>query len=383
MTGSDRRRRDRGLVAVAMSGGVDSSLTALLLAEQGWQVVGFTLLLHDEGDGVNVSPRGRDRRCCHLEGAERARQAALRAGGEHHVVDVRAAFQEAVIADFEREYARGRTPNPCVRCNTFLKWGLLYEHGMKLGAGMFATGHHARVVVEGPAEGGDPQPRLLKARDRDKDQSYALWGISRAHLAHTLLPVGELTKPEVRALAAEHGLAAADVPDSQEICFVPGDYRDFLAARVAAGRAQPGLSEALEPGDIVDGSGRVVGRHGGTARYTIGQRRGLGVATGRPLFVEAIDPVSRTVRVGEGEGLLVRELTVEEANWVSSDPPREPLRGEVHIRYNDPGAPAGVRPLDAHRFSVHFDTPQRAVTPGQSAVVYQGEVVVGGGVIAG
>jgi tRNA-specific 2-thiouridylase len=372
-----------GVVAVAMSGGVDSSLTALLLAEQGWQVVGFTLLLHDEGDGVNVSPRGRDRRCCHLEGAERARQAALRAGGEHHVLDVRAAFREAVIADFEREYARGRTPNPCVRCNTFLKWGLLYEHGRRLGASMFATGHHARVRIDQEGERGGPRHRLLRARDPEKDQSYALWGIPRSLLPQTLLPVGELTKREVRALAAEHGLAAAGVPDSQEICFVPGDYRDFLAGRVADGRAQPGLREALEPGDIVDGSGRVLGRHEGTARYTIGQRRGLGVATGRPLFVEGIDPVSRTVRVGEGEGLLVQETLVEEANWVSSDPPKEPLRAQVHIRYNDPGAPAEVRPLDARRFTVRFDLPQRAVTPGQSAVIYQGEVVLGGGVIAG
>ncbi len=372
-----------GVVAVAMSGGVDSSLTALLLAEQGWQVVGFTLLLHDEGDGVNVSPRGRDRRCCHLEGAERARQAALRAGGEHHVLDVRAAFQETVIADFEREYARGRTPNPCVRCNTFLKWGLLYEHGLRLGAGMFATGHHARVDAGSAREDGSTHPRLLRARDPDKDQSYALWGIPRSHLAHTLLPVGELTKQEVRARAAAYGLAAADVPDSQEICFVLGDYRDFLAGRVAAGRAQPGLDGAFAPGDIVDGEGQVVGRHGGTARYTIGQRRGLGVATGRPLFVEAIDPTTHTLRVGDGEGLLRREMTVEEANWVSSDPSSGPLRAEVHIRYNDPGAPAEVRPAGSHRFEVLFDEPQRAVTPGQSAVVYQGEVVLGGGVIAG
>jgi tRNA-specific 2-thiouridylase len=367
----------RGTVAVAMSGGVDSSLTALLLAEQGYRVIGLTLRLHDEGDGVNAA-RGTDRRCCHLEGVERARQAVLRAGGEHQVVDAREAFAASVIADFEREYARGRTPNPCVRCNTFLKWGLLFDQARRLGADFFATGHYARIGWD--ERGGAV---LLRARDPDQDQAYALWGVPRPALARTLLPLGEWTKREVREQAAARGLAAATVPDSQDICFVPGDYRDFLERRAALRGAVPELALALRPGAIVDGSGRVLGRHAGTARYTIGQRHGLGVAAGIPLFVEGLDPQEGIVRVGEGEGLLVHTLTAEQANWVSIEVPAEAFGAEVRIRYSGPGYPATVQPTGTTTFTVRFDRPQRAVTPGQSAVVYQGERVLGGGIIAG
>lgn len=367
-----------GTVAVAMSGGVDSSLTALLLAEMGYKVIGFTLRLHDEGDGVNASEGQRDRRCCAVDGAVRARQAALQAGGRHYVIDARRAFEKAVLEDFQREYARGRTPNPCVRCNTHLKWGFLIEHARRLGAEWFATGHHARIDRSDPA-----RPRLRCAVDPDKDQGYALWGIGRHHLKDTLLPVGEMRKTEVRQRAAAWGLASAGVPDSQEICFVPSDdYRDFLQKRLdAADGGDPELARALQPGSIVDGTGAVLGTHAGVARYTIGQRRGLGVAAGHPLFVEHLDPVRRLVVVGDGGGLLQQRLTAEGANWVSTDPPQEPFRAGVRIRYNGETAPALVTPEGPFAFRVAFDEPQRAVTAGQSAVVYDGDVVLGGGVI--
>ncbi len=370
----------RGTVAVAMSGGVDSSLTALLLAEQGYEILGFTLRLHDEGDGINATPEQGARRCCAVDGAERAREAALRAGGRHYVLDARREFERAVLEDFEREYALGRTPNPCVRCNTHLKWGFLIQHARRLGASWFATGHHARI-----ATGNDDYPVLKTGRDPGKDQGYALWGIPRRHLLWTLLPIGELQKSEVRELAARHELASAWMPDSQEICFVPSnDYRDFLWKRLDGGEVRkPDLARALQPGNIVDSDGRVLGRHGGVANYTVGQRRGLGVATGVPLYVEGLDTITQTVRVGNGSGLLRGELNAEEANWVSIENPTRPFAAEVLIRYNGTRCRAEIIPDGPRSFRVVFESPQRAVTPGQSVVVYDGDVVLGGGVIAG
>jgi len=315
-----------------------------------------------------------------VEGAERAREAARRAGGEHRLLDVRGVFEKAVLADFEREYARGRTPNPCVRCNTHLKWGFLIAHARQWGAEWFATGHHARID-RGGAEG----VCLRRGLDQEKDQTYALWGIPYAHLARTLLPIGELTKTEVRRRAEQYGLAAAAVPDSQEICFVPGDdYRAFLERRLRddpSGRDD--LARALTPGPIVDTEGRQLGLHGGTAHFTIGQRRGLAVAAGRRLYVEEIEAETRTVRVGGEEGLLRDRLRAEEANWLLPEPPSVPFEAQVCIRYNSRAVPARIEPLDRTRFAVSLREPQRAVTPGQSVVVYQQERVLGGGVIAG
>ncbi len=368
----------RGKVAVAMSGGVDSSLAALLLAEEGWEVIGFTLHLHDEGDRQS-GDEVESRRCCgSSDMIARARQATLKAGGRHHVIDARREFEALVIRDFEREYAAGRTPNPCVRCNTWLKWGFLLEQSREFGADHFATGHHARILVDA---GGDPA--LARAVDPLKDQSYALWGIPRARLSKTLLPIGEMTKGEVRDLAARHGLKAADVPDSQEICFVIGDdYREFLQQRLAGGQDAE-LARAFEPGDIVDADGEVLGRHAGIARYTVGQRHGLGIAAGRPLYVERLDREERRVVLGDGSGLLSGELQAKQANWVSVDAPRDSFPAGVMIRYGSEAAPALVYPEGEEGFRVVFEKPQRAVVPGQSAVLYGDEIVLGGGVITG
>ena len=375
---SRRSKRDRGTVAVAMSGGVDSSLTALLLAEQGYEVIGFTLHLHDEGERGSSEAASSNRCCGSADMVARARQAALKAGGRHHVLDGRREFEAMVIRDFEQEYAAGRTPNPCVRCNTWLKWGFLREKSREFGADRFATGHYARVIRIGEESWG-----LASGVDPLKDQSYALWGVPRSLLSTTLLPIGEMSKPEVRALATRHGLKAADVPDSQDICFIIGDdYREFLQQRLD-GDYREDLARALEPGDIIDGEGNVLGRHGGVARYTIGQRHGLGIAAGQPLYVERLDPGTRTVILGDGSGLLSNELQATDVHWVSIDTPQEPFRAGVKIRYGSDSTPALVTPEGEGSFRVNFDVPQRAVTPGQSAVVYDGEIVLGGGVIAG
>ena len=377
---SPRSNGSRGTVAVAMSGGVDSSLAALLLAGQGYEILGFTLRLHDEGDGINATPEQGARRCCAVDGAERARQAALRAGGRHYVIDARREFEKAVLEDFEREYSLGRTPNPCVRCNTHLKWGFLIQHARTLGASWFATGHHARI-----ATGPDDYPVLKAGLDAGKDQGYALWGIPRRHLLWTLLPIGELRKTEVRELAARHELASAWMPDSQEICFVPSNnYRDFLWKRLdGCETKKPDLARALQPGNIVDSDGRVLGRHDGVANYTVGQRRGLGVAAGVPLYVEGLDTITQTVQVGDGSGLVKGGLFAEEANWVSIETPTEPFTADVLIRYNGTPCRAEIIPEGPRAFRVLFQSPQRAVTPGQSVVVCDGDVVLGGGVIAG
>jgi tRNA-specific 2-thiouridylase len=363
-----------------MSGGVDSSLAALLLAEKGYEVIGFTLRLHDEGDGVNATPGQQPRRCCAVDGAERARQAALKAGGRHYVIDARREFERAVIDNFEREYARGRTPNPCIRCNTHLKWDFLINHARTLGATWFATGHHARV-----ATGSDDLPVLKTAVDAGKDQGYALYGIPRRHLMWTLLPIGELPKSTVRELALAHGLAAAGMPDSQEICFVPDDdYRGFLQRRLIGRQDEKSdLARALTPGQIVDASGAVLGRHNGIASYTVGQRRGLRISAGYPLYVEGLDPETRTVTVGDGSGLQHGELYAEEANWVSIEKPVDPFDAEAAIRYNGPRVAAMVFPEGTDAFRVTFNDPPRAITPGQSVVLFDGEIVLGGGVIAG
>ena len=351
----------RRRVLVAMSGGVDSSVAAALLVEQGHEVVGATMKLFCYGAGPVP-----DRPCCSLDSVRDAQAVADRLGVPHYVLDFEDRFRRDVVADFVREYARGRTPIPCVRCNAFTKFSDLLAHADALGCDAIATGHYARV------EDG----RLLRGADRAKDQSYFLWGIRREVVSRMLMPVGALTKAETRAAARRLGLATAEKRESQEICFVPdGDYAAVLERELPAG------APALAPGPLVRADGEVVGTHDGYARYTVGQRRGLPGGRSRPLYVVAIRPESREVVVGEREELDARSVRVEEVNWLA-DPPAAGEGCEIQLRYRSKSLPAKVLSLVDGTVEVALEEPARAVAPGQSGVFYRGEQVLGGGVIA-
>ena len=350
---------------VAMSGGVDSSVAALLLRLSGEPVVGLSMQLYDRGrDGRPLYGR-----CCSPRDLQDARAAADRIGIPFYVVNMEEEFRREVIVPFISEYRAGRTPLPCVACNSGVKFRHLAERAAGLGAGRIATGHYAR-------SGRDPSTGrhvLKRAADRAKDQTYFLFELTQEQLSRADFPLGDLRKEEVRALAAARGLPNADKPESQDICFVPeGRYVDFI--RREAGDTGP-------PGDIVDTGGRVLGRHRGLAAYTIGQRRGLGLASERPLYVVALDEATNRVIVG-AEGDQYRSgLVAGAANWVSIAEPSRPIRATARIRSSHPGAAAGVEPLSGGRFRLRFDEPQRAVTPGQPVVLYEGETLLGGGFI--
>ena len=355
-------------IVVGMSGGVDSSVAAALLVEQGLDVVGVTMRVWPWREAAD--PAQRFGSCCGTEAVDDARQVARRLGIPYYLLDMAAEFDRAVIGRFADDYRAGRTPVPCVACNSDLKFGSLLARARAWDAAGVATGHYARVARD-PATG---RWLLLRARDARKDQTDFLWPLTQAQLAAARFPVGELTKAEVRERARRLGLVTADKPESQEICFVPdNDYRGFLRQRDPA---------IFSEGPILDGDGRVVGRHAGVAGYTIGQRRGLGLAAGRPRYVVDLDPARHAVVVGEAADLERTRLIARATNFIACAPPAEPLRVEARIRHQHAPAPATVRALDADSAEVVFDAPQRAVTPGQSVVFYRGEVVVGGGVIA-
>jgi tRNA-specific 2-thiouridylase len=344
-----------------MSGGVDSAVAAGILARAGYDVIGITMRLWTLDD--QDAPVGK-RRCCSVEDTDDARRAADAIGIPHYVLNMEREFHDRVIDYFVSEYDRGRTPNPCLACNEHVKFRALLDRAVAFEADYLATGHYARIDREGE------RYRLLRAVDPDKDQSYVLYTMGQAELAKTLFPVGAYEKPEIRALAREMKLELAEKPDSADICFVPdGDYKKFVRDRVAA-----------RPGDIRDESGDVVGGHEGVAAFTIGQRRGIGVATGEKRFVTGIDPALNVVTIGPEEDLLSREAIVERVNWVSA-PPAGDLRVHAKIRYRTPAAPAVVTPLADGGARVVFDAPQRAITPGQAVVFYNGDEVLGGGAI--
>ncbi len=353
--------------AVAMSGGVDSSVAAALLAAEGHEVIGLTMNLWPEW---LPEPDDAFKACCGVTAIGDARAVAQRLGIRHYVLNMREEFEQAVIGYFVDEYARGRTPNPCIACNQSIKFSLLLGKMTALGLDGIATGHYARVSDD-PATG---RRALLRGRDAAKDQSYVLYGLTQDQLRRLRLPVGEYAKAEVRALARAYDLPVADKPDSQEICFVPrGSYADVVA------RFRP---EALQPGPIVDTSGRPVGTHQGIARYTVGQRRGLGLATGTPLYVVAVDPGRNTVVVGGEHDLLCRELVASGMNWIAQAP-AIPLRVTARVRHAARDVPATVHPSPVPGDAVvRFDEPQRAAAPGQAVTLYDGERVLGGGLIA-
>jgi tRNA-specific 2-thiouridylase len=349
-------------VVAAMSGGVDSSVAAALLAEAGHEVIGLSMQLYDQ----RRSPEAFGS-CCSLDDLHDARRVASRVGFPHYIVNFEEAFQAAVVRNFVEEYSAGRTPIPCVHCNADLKFSTLLERAAGLGASAVATGHYARAIHDEDAG----RFRLLRSLDREKDQSYFLFPLGQDQLARAMFPVGHLTKAEVRAHATRLGLPVAAKPESHDLCFVPdGDPAGFVE------RARADLESE---GDVVDVDGRPVGRHRGIHRYTVGQRKGLGLATGRPVYVLELQPATRRVVVGPREALERRELTAAHVNWTAGTPPSGPVRLTARIRHRHADAPATVTPRGDGRAQVAFDAPQVAIAPGQAVVFYDGDEVVGGG----
>lgn len=349
-------------VVVAMSGGVDSSVAAALLKEQGYDVTGMMLRLWSE-PGKEESNR-----CCTPDSMAQARRVAGILDIPFYVLDAKDVFRETVVQYFLDGYANGVTPNPCLMCNRQIRWTFLLNHALALGAEFMATGHYVRIKKE--ERGGS---ELFRAADHSKDQSYVLHVLGQDKLKHALFPIGDYPKPEIRAIAERFGLPTASRKDSQDLCFLAGeDYRNFL---------QRNLPEILQPGSIETLDGNVIGEHNGLANYTIGQRKGLGVASPVPLYVIAKNAKNNSLIVGTQEEMGTTELTVRDVNWVSGDVPAESFHAEVKIRYTAKEVPAWVTPMDGGQAKVTFEAPVRDATQGQAAVFYEGEKMLGGGII--
>jgi tRNA-specific 2-thiouridylase len=349
-------------VVVAMSGGVDSSVAAALLKQQGYDVTGMMLRLWSE-PGKEESNR-----CCTPDSMAQARRVAGLLDIPFYVVDAKNVFRETVVQYFLDGYTRGETPNPCLLCNRQIRWTFLLNHALALGAEFMATGHYVRRRTT-----DDGRHELMRAVDHFKDQSYVLHVLKQEQLAHALFPVGEYPKPEIRRIAAEFGLPTASRADSQDLCFLAGDdYRNFL---------QRNAPEILTPGEIVTTEGKVLGQHNGLANYTIGQRKGLGIASPVPLYVITKQAANNQLVIGTLDELGFTELIAHDVNWTSGDAPREPFRALVKIRYSAKEVEALVSPLEGNQALVKFDLPVRDVTAGQAAVFYQGELMLGGGII--
>ncbi len=360
-------------IAVAMSGGVDSSTVAAMLVARGHAVVGLTMQLWNQRRLPELGSDGGTGRCCSLDDVYDARRVAEQLGIPYYVVNFESQFERHVVEPFISEYLAGRTPIPCTLCNNFIKFDQFLEMADGVGASEIATGHYARITLD--ATTGRYQ--LRKAVDSGKDQTYFLFGLTQRQLARTQFPLGEMNKPAVRALAESMGLAVAAKSDSQEICFVPnGDYAAFLDAYLRS----KGLQPAEERGEIVTTDGRPLGTHTGVHHFTVGQRRGLGIAAGEPLYVISTEPATQRVVVGSNDELLRARLLASNVNWVSWPGLSTPARAQVKIRNKHQAASATLHPTSqADRVEVHFDEPQRAVTPGQAAVFYDQDLVLGGG----
>jgi tRNA-specific 2-thiouridylase len=355
-------------VLAAMSGGVDSSVTAALLVREGYEVIGVTYKSYTPPDADPFAPH-RFGGCCTIGEVEDARRVAMKLDIPHYVLNMSEDFEQTVIADFIREYARGRTPNPCVRCNQFIKFAALRQKAEELGCDYVATGHYARRVFDETTG----RYRLFCGVDESKDQSYVLYVLTQQQLAHSLFPLGAWRKEETRKFAEEIGLVVAHKPDSQEICFIEdNDYARFIRER------EPALAQT---GDILDGEGCVIGKHEGVIHFTIGQRRGLAIAAGAPLYVTRIEAERNLIQVGKREELLSSVCHASPVHWIAGEPPATPREVTCKIRYQAPRVPATLTHATNDGLSLTLAEPQSAVTPGQSVVVYDGDEVLGGGTI--